>query len=359
MNPILHAAGLACGYPGTPAPVLTGLDVTVRRGRLVCVIGPNGAGKTTLVRTLAGLLRPRAGEVLMGSSTVHEADSRERAREISVVLTQLPVPGYLSVESFVEIGRHPYTGALGSLRKADRDAVLSAIEQVGILRLRHRWMSAISDGERQRAAIARALAQAARLMILDEPTAFLDVEARALIMTLLRRVAHETGRGVIATTHDIELALRIADEMWMITPGGALLTGAPEDLVLQGGMDEVFPEHVLRFDLDSGGFRLPPPHGSPVTVAGSGNLAHWTARALERAGLQPQGDADNSAASGGQMEPLVVTVPGTPGKPWILEQGSTRRDCTTLGELVERCRSLEGESHDQLTEVQKRLSRPN
>ncbi len=365
MSGILHTRELVCGYPGTPEPVLAGLSLTVHPGRLVCVIGSNGAGKTTLVRALAGLLKPRCGQVLMGDELLHDVDTRDRAREISVVLTRLPVPGYLSVQSFVEIGRHPYTGTLGALRDTDRDAVTSAMEQVGILHLRHRWMSAISDGERQRAAIARALAQAARLMILDEPTAFLDVEARALVMTLLRRVAHETGRGVIATTHDIELALRIADEIWMITPEGDLLTGAPEDLVLGGAMEQVFPEHVLRFDPKSGGFRLPRPAGPVVTVIGTGVLALWTMHALERAGLQPIGKvttesgaaeaaataaAPETPASGPGNE-LAAIVPTSLGSPWQLHHRGEIWDCPTLGTLVEQCRSLETGSHDQFTHV--------
>ena len=347
----LHARELACGYTGAD-PVLSGLDITVRSGRLVCVIGPNGAGKTTLVRTLAGLLQPLSGAIMLGDAPLHHVDARDRAREISVVLTRLPVPGYLSVQSFVEIGRHPYTGTLGLLRAEDRAATRAAMEQVGILPLRKRWMSAISDGERQRTAIARALAQAARLMILDEPTAFLDVEARAVVMTLLRRVAHDTGRAVIATTHDIELALRVADDIWMITPGGDLLSGAPEDLVLRGAMDEVFPDHVLRFDLEAGGFRLPQPAGGEIVVSGTGARAVWTAHALERAGLRPV--PDTGARSGGDgtadaatslrsrsASRLMVTVPDSDHEPWLLHRGDRRWDCTTLGELVERCRAMD------------------
>ena len=337
----LTTTDLSCGYSGVPQPVLHGLDLSVAEGRLVCVIGSNGVGKSTLARTLAGLLPPQAGEIALQGRILSEFTPAERARRISVVLTRLPTTGYMTVRNFVEIGRHPYTGTLGRMTQTDHQAVDRAIAQVGIGGLAGRWMNAISDGERQRAAVARAFAQAATLMILDEPTAFLDVESRAVVMTTLRDLAHETGKSVVATSHDIELVLRIADEVWMIAPDKSVMTGAPEDLVLIGAMNKVFPQHVMRFDLETGGFRLPHPTGSDIVVAGSGPSAVWTARALERIGMRVRSVAANSGSRDQPTPELPVVTPAAQDGLWTLNSvrdGASRR-FDSIADLVEHLRS--------------------
>ena len=333
--PALSAINLSCGYPGTSKPILNCLNLAVSEGRLVCVIGPNGVGKSTLARTLAGLLAPMGGEVRLHDQRLTDLAPAERARSVSVVLTRLPVTGYMTVRNFVEIGRHPYTGTLGRMSAEDHDAVNHAISQIGMSELEDRWLNAISDGERQRAAIARAFAQAATLMILDEPTAFLDVEARAVVMTTLRRVAHDTGRTVIATSHDIDLVLRIADEIWMITPDRTVLTGAPEDLVLTGAMDQVFPNHVLRFDLKSGGFRLPHPTGREVIVRGDGAQTAWTARALERIGMRVI-HPDVRATSG--VDTTMPEVDAREHEAWSLRMDGHTHEFSSVANLVDHLR---------------------
>ncbi len=343
MTAALTATDLSCGYSGVPQPVLHGLDLSVTEGRLVCVIGSNGVGKSTLARTLAGLLPPQAGEIALQGRSLGEFSLAERARRISVVLTRLPTTGYMTVRSFVEIGRHPYTGTLGRMTHADHEAVDRALAQVGIEHLGDRWLGAISDGERQRASIARAFAQAATLMILDEPTAFLDVESRAVVMTTLRDLAHGTGKSVVATSHDIELVLRIADEVWMIAPDKSVMTGAPEDLVLTGAMDKVFPRHVMRFDLETGGFRLPHPNGSDIVVAGEGPSALWTARALERIGIRVR-----SATAGSDQPVPVVTPPGQDSR-WTLRggpDGGRSRQFDSIADMVEYLRSTNDGADD-------------
>ena len=186
-------------------------------------------------------------------------------------------------------------------------------------------------------------------MILDEPTAFLDVESRAVVMTTLRNLAHETGRSVIATSHDIELVLRIADEVWMIAPDRSIMTGAPEDLVLTGAMDKVFPRHVMRFDLETGGFRLPQPTGTDIAVSGGGTSAVWTARALERAGMRVRSvTADGGTTDPAAPEAPVVAPPGEDGR-WMLQDdpgGGASKQFDSIADLVEYLRSTkDGTDH--------------
>jgi iron complex transport system ATP-binding protein len=283
-TPQLETIDLACGYAHAKRTVLSAVNLELRRGRFLCIIGPNGAGKTTLLRTLAGLLPPLSGEVRLAGVPIHGMHAGERARRLSVVLTRSDAPGFMTVERFVELGRHPYTDLLARLTRSDREAVDQALDHVGLGDLRERWMTEISDGERQRAAVARALAQAAQAMVLDEPTAFLDVAARASVMTTLRRIAHQTERLIVTTSHDVELVLRTADVVGTIDRHGELRMGSPEDLVINGAIGDLFTDRSLRFDQDTGTFRLPPPEGVPVALRGNGPVADWTAHAIERIG---------------------------------------------------------------------------
>ena len=280
----LRCSELACGYPRANRRVLEGIHASFPRGGFVCVIGPNGSGKTTLLRTLAGLIPAVDGTVELDGANVHTIPAGDRARRISVVLTQLGSPGYLTVRRFVELGRHPYTGLLGRRSRDDDEAVDEALDRTGIVSLANRWMAEISDGERQRAAVARALAQAADVMILDEPTAFLDVAARASVMTTLRTIAHDTGRLIVSSSHDIEMVLRTADQVVLIAEGGSLRSGCPEDLVLDGAITSLFPGNSLRFDDESGTYRLPEPSGAPIAIEGEGRRRDWVAHAMERIG---------------------------------------------------------------------------
>jgi iron complex transport system ATP-binding protein len=316
---------LSCGYPRSGRTVLDGVNLAAPRGRFVCVIGPNGSGKTTLLRTMAGLIPALKGTVTLGDRDVRDITATERARQLSVVLTSYDSPGYLAVRSFVELGRHPYTGLLGRRSDADDEAVDLALEQTGIDHLAGRWMAEISDGERQRAAVARALAQAADVMILDEPTAFLDVAARASVMTTLRTIAHQTGRLIISSSHDVEMVLRMADLVVMIHQDGTLQHACPEDLVLSGALDRLFPGDSLRFDPVSGTYRLPHPEGPAVAIQGRGVVAEWIAHAMERIGHR----VDESGSTR-----IVVD-----GSSYRLHDDSSDDTFETIGELVEAVRS--------------------
>jgi len=223
---------LSVGYP-SGRTVLTDMSATFCGGRLTCLIGDNGTGKSTLIRTLAGLTPPLAGQILIGDRPVTGLRPKEMARLVSVVLTDTPRPRRLSVRETVALGRLPYTGFLGRLTDADRKAVGKAIRATGLSDMAGRQVSQLSDGERQKVMIAKALAQETEVIYLDEPTAFLDYGSRIAMMRLLRQLAVTSGKVMLMSTHDLPLALRIADEFWQTGADGRLRQVTKKDIIKQ------------------------------------------------------------------------------------------------------------------------------
>lgn len=286
---LLSTSGLAIGYPGkNPRPVAAGLELTLRRGELVCLIGPNGAGKSTLLRTLAGMQKPLGGRVLLNGEDLHQIEPRQLARHLAVVLTDRVGVGLLAARSVVELGRHPHTGWSGRLGPEDHKIVDHALQRVGAEHLAGRELVALSDGEQQRVMIARALAQEPQLLILDEVTAFLDLPRRVEILALLRRLAREEHCGILLSIHDLDLALRHADQVWLLSPEAGLIAGTPEALVLAGDFDRAFAGEGLRFDRQKGLFEVARPALEPARLVGEpGSLATiWAGRTLERLGYE-------------------------------------------------------------------------
>ena len=289
MPSILELRGLAVGYLGphkSRYTVASGINLTLDAGELVCLLGPNGVGKSTLLRTLAGMQKPLAGEVLLSGSNLHEVAKFELARKLSVVLTERVTVGLLTAYEVVGLGRSPYTSWSGALAERDHVIIDQAIRAVGAEALAQRYVSELSDGERQKVMLARALAQEPRLMILDEITAFLDLPRRVEIMRILRDLAHRHGRAILLSTHDLELALSTADRVWLLPKNGALAAGAPEDLVLRGIFGAAFQSEGVRFDPEAGSFTTRSSFHSIVSLSGEGTPVRWTRRALERRGFQ-------------------------------------------------------------------------
>lgn len=282
---VLRSSGLAVGYPGRRGrTIATGLELRLGRGRLVCLLGPNGSGKTTILRTLAGLLAPQAGEVFYRNRSLTQLSRVDLARERSVVLTHPSAVGMLSVRELVALGRLPYADWVGRLSDADERIVHRCLETTECLALSDRRMHEISDGERQRAFIARALAQDASVLLLDEPTAFLDLPRRVEIVRLLAHLAKEDGRAIAMSTHDLDLALQTADELWLISKDGQFRSGVPEELVLDGVFESIFVTEGCRFDQESGRFLWRDAGNMQVHVRGHGTRAIWTAHGLRRIG---------------------------------------------------------------------------
>jgi iron complex transport system ATP-binding protein len=328
---VLSTSFLSIGYTAPRRPpkvVVPDISVTLAAGELVCLIGPNGAGKSTLMRTLAGMQRSLYGSIKLMDVDLRTLQPRDLAQHLSVVLTEKVDVGILSAYALVALGRYPYTGWSGTLSPHDEEIVRWAIQAVGGQEIAARNVGELSDGERQKILIARALAQEPAVMLLDEPTAFLDLPRRAEIMQLLRSIARQTGRAVLLSTHDLDLALRMADRIWLLPRGGPLHVGAPEDLVLNGSFEAAFRSEGVLFDAYTGSFRTTTPAAGQVDLQGEGLPTIWTARALERAGF--------CVVHNGVTSPIRIDVIGI-GKNvrWRVFRDNRAVECTSLESLVE------------------------
>ncbi len=276
---------------------------------------------------MAGLQAPLHGRLRLLGRDVEGLDRRELARLVGVVLTDRVTIGALSVRDVVALGRYPHRGWNRRPSAADEAVVDWAIEATGTGPLAHRDIGELSDGERQRVMIARALAQEPAVLLLDEPTAFLDVVRRVEVLRLLRRLAAETSRAVLCTLHDLELALRAADVVWLVD-GDGVHVGAPEDLVLDGSFSRCFEGEGLEFDDVEGHFRVRGQRRGWARVSGEDRHARWTARALERIGF------DTCEGPDGPVD-VEVSVEGTGNDvAWKVIAGADRGSYASIAELV-------------------------
>lgn len=218
---------LSVGYKGFP-PVVSNINVEIKSGELTCLIGSNGIGKSTLLKTLTGFLPKLSGRLLLDGHDINMLSQRERAKYISIVLTYKSDVQNLSVTEMVGMGRMPYTGFWGKLNTSDQKIVAEAIEMVGIEHLKNRMIQTLSDGERQKVMIAKALAQQTPVILLDEPTSFLDFPSKVEMLQLLHRLAKETNKVVFLSTHDLELALRIANRLVELNKNGLQVVPAQQ-----------------------------------------------------------------------------------------------------------------------------------
>lgn len=257
-NIALKAENLTIGYRSgrRTIAVASGLNLELIRGRVVALLGANGIGKSTLLRTLAGQQAALSGSIQIDGRALAKLLPAEIARKISVVYTERTISEGLTVRETVGMGRQPYTGFFGRLSRADREIVDQSMAAVGIEALADKYMGNISDGERQKAMIGRALAQQTPTMILDEPTSFLDVASRLEVVGLLSRLAHDLNKSVLLTTHDIADALSIADDLWLLRSDCTLLTGSKDRLLADRAMDGLFAGDKIYFDYQISDYRL-------------------------------------------------------------------------------------------------------
>ena len=300
----------------SPAPrrpiLLHDININLKAGRLHGLAGPNGSGKTTLLSSLAGFRSPASGEIRVGNDPVGRLHPTERAKRIAVVLTERHDPAFLRVGELVSLGRLPYRGERRSMEE-ERRICERALDRLGLTELRNRRVATLSDGERQRALIARAVAQSPEILLLDEPTAHLDVAGEVEIISYLLAIARENNIAVLASTHKLHLMLSWCDMLSLVGRDGTVTTGVPEALALSGDVARTFNTEIVRFnehDLRFNACRVRDTR-QEVSVHAEGSEGLWTRRALERIGF-----IDRERAQ------LIIKVDGFPDAPrWLVYRG--------------------------------------
>ncbi len=326
-NAIIQTRDLTIGYVTRkrPRPVQIRLSLEVFRGEMVCLIGPNGCGKSTLLRTLAGLQPSLRGEIRIDNLPLGKQSLINKARLLALVLTDRVEVSNLTVFNLVATGRNPYTDWLGKLSEHDKELINTALLQVHLEGYANRFINELSDGERQRAMIAKALVQDTPVILLDEPTAHLDINNRVEVMMLLHELARRTNKAIVLSTHELDLALQTADKVWLMTPKRGIAVGTPEDLILTNRFQAVFANNSFRFDPSTGNFvvkHVETLHLVCLKTLGKGNRTYWTERALVRNGYQISSDA-----------PILITIDEAADS-WLITKDDQNLVCFSVQELL-------------------------
>jgi iron complex transport system ATP-binding protein len=306
------------------APLVKEANLHAREGELVALAGRNGSGKSTLLRSILGLTPLLEGYCLYRNTPVSSMDALTRARAVSYVSPGVDPQTSLRVRELVSLGRIPYTGWLGRPGHRDREVVDRALKEVGMESFADRRLDRLSDGERQRVMIARAVAQDTPVMILDEPSAYLDIPNKYEMVRILSTY-RDRGKTIIYSTHDLETAMMSADKFWVIE-GGRILEGSPEDLGLDGVYENLFASPGIRFDPETGKFRYRTASRGEVSLEGPENrVLYWTRHTLERIGF-------HLADEGARVQ--VNTVTGGGKQKWVIRTAEGERTAQSLYELA-------------------------
>ena len=283
----IHIENLSIGYLGkTDVKVVADrINAGINCGELTCLLGANGVGKSTLLRTLSAFQPKLGGKIEIVGKEIDAYTDKELSTVISVVLTEKCDIRNMTVHELVGLGRSPYTGFWGTLRGEDKEVVERSIALVKIQNLAHRMVHTLSDGERQKVMIAKALAQETPVIFLDEPTAFLDFPSKVEMMQLLHRLSRQTNKTIFLSTHDLELALQIADKIWLMDKMNRVTIGTPEDLSLSGKLSSFFARKGIVFDLETGLFRVDNEYTSQIRLVGHGQKYAMVRKALQRNGI--------------------------------------------------------------------------
>lgn len=266
--------------------VADNINASIFSGELTCLLGANGIGKSTLLRTLSGFLPELSGSISLEGKEIKDYNASELSRLVSVVLTdKLDIKNMTSRE-LIGLGRSPYTGFWGNLSQADSKIVDDAIKLVNIENLADRMVHTLSDGERQKVMITKALVQETPIILLDEPTAFLDFPSKVEIMQLLHQLSRKTNKTIFMSTHDLELALQIADKIWLMDKHKDIQIGTPEDLALNDILGNFFARKGITFDKDTGLFRVENEFISQIKLIGHGAKYTMIRKALSRNGIK-------------------------------------------------------------------------
>ena len=286
---IISGKNLNIGYPNSKQKkgehLYKGLSFELLKGELVCLIGSNGAGKSTLLRTLGKMQPALEGKITVLNKDLEKYNHKELSQLIGLVLTDKTTSGGFTVREIVELGRYPYTGFFGQLNEEDNRIVEKALHDTGIYHKSDAYLADLSDGERQKVMIAKALSQECPIIILDEPTAFLDIESRIEVMNLLHHLAHKQNKTILLSTHDIDLAFLLSDKLWLLSPKNGLITGVTEDIILSGIIDNFFSNDKIIFNKYSGSFHPIRSSNKKIYVDAKEEYLFWTINLLLRLGL--------------------------------------------------------------------------
>lgn len=290
----IHIDNLSIGYKVRRNNIVVAQNITadIFRGELTCLLGANGVGKSTMLRTLSAFQPKLSGQIYLNDKEISLYTEKQLSNLIAVVLTEKCDIKNMTARELIGLGRSPYTGFWGNLSKEDYKIVDNAISLVRIEELSNRAMDTLSDGERQKVMIAKALAQETPVIFLDEPTAFLDFPSKVEIMQLLHRLSRTTGKIIFLSTHDLELALQIADRIWLMDKQSGLRIGVPEDLSLDGSLSGFFARKGIIFDQNTGLFRIENDCNRNIKLLGYGRKYTMIRKALIRNGIMASHDID-------------------------------------------------------------------
>lgn len=252
--PSLHIENLSVTYPKQQHVVLDSINLKVYQGELVVLLGENGVGKSTLLKSIAGLLTASLGTIQLYDKPIERWNKRELAKQMSWVDTQLSFSDYISVEEFIAYGRYPFTNWLGKLQNKDVECISEAIADCGLTELKGKSMARLSDGEKQKVFIARALAQKTSILLLDEPTTHLDVKNTAGIFSLLKKQSKREGKTIIFSSHKFENALHIADKIWLFN-GNGIISTTPDEFRKSQKLQQLLLDNYVVFDEEKEVFR--------------------------------------------------------------------------------------------------------
>lgn len=291
----IHIENLSIGYiaKASVKVVADRIRAGINSGELTCLLGANGVGKSTLLRTLSAFQPKLGGTIQIVGKEIDAYTDKELSTVISVVLTEKCDIRNMTVYELVGLGRSPYTGFWGNLSEEDKSVIDRSISLVKIEHLAQRMIHTLSDGERQKAMIAKALAQDTPVIFLDEPTAFLDFPSKVEMMQLLHQLSRQTDKTIFLSTHDLELALQIADKIWLMDKVNGVTMGTPEDLSLSGKLSRFFAHKGLVFDFETGLFRIDNEYTVRIRLEGHGPAYAMVRKALQRNGILANRDIDS------------------------------------------------------------------
>lgn len=254
---LLRTEALSIGYRSgkRETVIASGLDLSARESEVICLLGQNGVGKSTLLRTLSRMQPALKGQIQIENRSIAEISRNELAKKIGLVLTERIPDTNLTVYEMVALGRQPYTNWIGKMGKEDEVRVAQALRESQLDELAGKRCDELSDGQLQRAMICRAVAQDTELILLDEPTAHLDIQHKIETFQLLRKLARELNRTVLISTHEVQLATQMADVLWLMNPGG-ITSGRPDDLIEEGKINDLFDRNTIVFDKESRQFKI-------------------------------------------------------------------------------------------------------